>query len=162
MQSHELLEPIRDEYSECCLTNDYQENHCRIDLTGLDPSTLVTIHGDQNQQCSKHKRPGRLCDRLIFGYLGREFICAAEIKGGKNPEVPKAVRQIQGGLDLARELLNNRTQGDWYPLLFFSGKMKGNDLRALSTKTVSFGGKKKRVVRINCGASLRRMLTNDT
>ena len=112
MQSHELLKPLRDEYSECCLTNDYQENHCRIALTGLDPSTLVTIDGDQNQQCSKHRQPGRLCDRLIFGYLGKEFICAAEIKGGKNPEVPKAVHQIQGGLDLAREMLSNRTQGD--------------------------------------------------
>ena len=95
-----------------------------------------------------------MCDRLIFGRLNDDFICAAELKGGRNPEVPKAIRQIQGGLELARSILGGRTIERWYPLLFFSGKMKGNDLRTLQTRTVSYGGKKRLIDRIDCDSSL--------
>ena len=95
---------------------------------------------------------------MIFGRLSEEFICAAELKGGRNPEVPKAVRQIQGGLELARSILSNRTIERWYPVLSFRGKMKGNDLRTLQTRTVAFGGKKKLIDRIDCGSSLLNYL----
>jgi hypothetical protein len=94
----------------------------------------------------------------MFGKLHGDFICAAELKGGRNPEVPKAISQIQGGLNLARSILRNRTIEKWYPLLFFRGKMRGNDLRVIQTRTVSYGGKKKLVDRIDCGSSLRAYL----
>ncbi len=153
---------IRDEYGSCCFTDSYVEQNCRIDISGLNESAIAAIHGDFNQRCLKHKAPGRLCDRLIFGNLNENFICAAELKGGKNPEVPKAIRQIQGGLELAKSILGNRHMAHWYPLLFFRGKMRGNDLRALQTRTVSYGGKKKLVDRIDCGANLHDYLTRQT
>lgn len=154
MAYSQMAENILATYGDCCLTDSYAEPSCRIDVSGLESSDLATVHGDFNQQCRNHGAPGRLCDRLIFGRLNDDFICAAELKGGKNPEIPKAIRQIQGGLDLARSILRNRTIERWYPLLFFSGKMKGNDLRALQTRTVSYGGKKKLIDRLGCGASL--------
>ena len=52
---------------------------------------------------------------------------------------------------MARSILGNRTVERWYPLLFFRGKMKGNDLRTLQTRTVSYGGKRKLIDRIGCG-----------
>ena len=154
MAHSQLAESIRSSYGNCCLTDSYIDHNCRIDVSGLESSELATVHGDQNQQCPDHKRPDRLCDRLIFGRLNADFLCAAELKGGRNPEVPKAIRQIQGGLDLARSILGGRTIEKWYPLLFFSGKMKGNDLRAIQTRTVSYGGKKRLIDRLDCGASL--------
>ncbi len=159
MAYSELAEGIRRTYGDCCLTESYSEPNCRIDVSGLDSSELATVHGDLNQRCRNHGGPSRLCDRLIFGLLifGRlndDFICAAELKGGRNPEVPKAIRQIQGGLELARSILGGRTIERWYPLLFFSGKMKGNDLRTLQTRTVSYGGKKRLIDRLDCGSSL--------
>ena len=68
----------------------------------------------------------------------------------------KAIKQIQGGLDLAKSILRNRIVDKWYPLLFFDGKMKGNDLRLLNTRKVSYGGrpKSKLIDRIDCGSSL--------
>ena len=158
MAYSQMAESIRATYGDCCVTDSYTEPNCRIDVSGLASSELATVHGDLNQQCRSHSRPNRLCDRLIFGRLNDDFICAAELKGGKNPEVTKAIRQIQGGLELARSILGNRTIERWYPLLFFSGKMKGNDLRALQTRTVSYGGKKRLIDRIDCGSSLLNYL----
>ena len=152
----QLAESIRSTYAACCLTDSYSETNCRIDVSGLDRSELATVHGDCNQRCQKHKVSSRLCDRLIFGRLDQDFMCAVEIKGGKNPEVSKAIKQIQGGLDLAKSILQNRTVERWYPLLLFSGKMKGNDLRILQTRKVAYSGKEKKklVDRIDCGSSL--------
>lgn len=160
MTYSQMAASIRETYGDCCLTDSFTEPNCRIDVSGLENPQLAAIHGDLNQRCSNHGVAARLCDRLIFGRLNGDFICAAELKGGKNPEVPKAISQIQGGLDLARSILGNRTIERWYPLLFFTvggrnrGKMKGNDLSALRTKRVSYGGKKKLVDRIDCGSSL--------
>ena len=154
MAYFQMAEGIRNAYSDCCLTDSYSEPNCRIDVSGLETAELATVHGDQNQSCLKHKVATRLCDRLIFGRLDGDFICAAELKGGRNPEVPKAITQIQGGLDLARSILRSRTVEKWYPLLLFRGSMRGNDLRAIQTITVSYGGKRKLVDRIDCGSSL--------
>ncbi len=154
MAYSQLAESIRSIYGSCCLTDSYADRNCRINVSGLESAELATIHGDFNQSCRNHRVDSRLCDRLIFGRLKEDFICAAELKGGRNPEVPKAIRQIQGGLNLAGAILRNRTVEKWYPLLFFSGKMKGNDLSALRTKKVSYGGKKRLLDRIDCGSSL--------
>ena len=154
MAYSQLAEGIRDTHGDCCLTDSYSEPNCRIDVSGLEDSDLATVHGDRNQSCPKHGVAARLCDRLIFGRFNGDFICAAELKGGKNPEVPKAISQIQGGLELARAILRNRTIDRWYPLLFFRGKMRGNDLRAIQTRTVSYGGKRKLIDRVDCGSSL--------
>ena len=158
MAYSQMAEGIRNTYSDCCLTDLYAEPNCRIDVSGLENSVLAAIHGDLNQRCPNHGVATRLCDRLIFGLLNGDFICAAELKGGRNPEVPKAISQIQGGLELARSIMRNRTIEKWYPLLFFRGKMKGNDLRTLQTRTVSYGGKRKLVDRIDCGSSLLNYL----
>ncbi len=154
MAYSQMAERIRGTYGDCCLTDSHSEQNCRIDVSGMGDSELATIHGDLNQRCPNHEVTTRLCDRLIFGRLDEDFICAAEFKGGRNPKVPKAISQIQGGLNLARSILGNRIVEKWYPLLFFSGKMKGNDLRTLQTKRVSYGGKKKLIDRIDCGSSL--------
>ena len=159
MTYSQLAESIRSIYGHCCLTDSYTEPNCRIDISGLTGSDLATVHGDLNQQCRDHGVANRLCDRLIFGRHDGDFVCAAELKGGKNPEVPKAIRQIQGGLDLARTILRNRVLDKWYPVLFFRGKMRGNDLRAIQTRTVKYGGKSKLVDRIDCGSSLMAYLT---
>ena len=154
MAYSQMAESIRSTYGNCCLTDSYTEPNCRIDISGLESSDVATVHGDLNQGCPTHGAAGRLCDRLIFGRFKEDFICAVELKGGRNPEVPKAISQIQGGLDLARSILGSRLVDKWYPMLFFGGSMRGNDLRAIQTRTVSYGGKKKLIDRIDCGSSL--------
>ena len=153
---------IRNEYRDCCLTDSYQDAGCGINVSGFDPKTLTTINGSQNQTCHKHGRPGRLCDRLIFGRLNkvdRDFVCAAELKGGTNLDASVAIKQIQSGLNLAHSVLANQSTVTWYPLLVYSGSSKGHGLNLLRSRKVSFRGEKQLVDRINCGSNLHRYLS---
>ena len=164
MTSPKFAETIDNQYHGCCLTNCYEDEGCRIDIGGFNLGALTTIHGTKHQHCPKHKQrgPGRLCDRLIFGRLdnlNRDFVCAAELKGGKNLDASVAIRQIQGGLDLAHGILDGRSTVDWYPLLFYSGGARGPGLKLLRSKKVSFGGKKKLVDRVDCGSILLKHLS---
>ena len=162
MTSPRFAEVVYNQYRDCCLTDSYEDEGCKIDVSGFNPGSLTTIHGTKHQDCSKHQRPGRLCDRLIFGRvdnLNRDFVCAAELKGGRNLDASVAIEQIQNGLTLAHGMLGNRSTVDWYPLLFYGGRLRGHGLDLLRSRKVSFGGKKRLVDRVDCGASLLRCLT---
>ena len=156
MSPRRLTEEIRNQHCNCCLTESYQEQGCKIDVQGLKKSELTTIHGDRHQE--HHGLTGKLCDRLIFGDGDGSFLCSVELKGGNNVKVSHALRQIQSGLDLARDLLNSQSDWRWYPLLVYSGSMTGKGKQLLRAKTVSYGGKKKLVDRVDCGFSLRNYL----
>ena len=161
MTSPKFAETIRSRYHDCCLTDSYEDEGCRIDISGFTPGSLTTIHGSKHQHCLKHKHrsPRRLCDRLIFGRLAsRDFVCAAELKGGKNLDASVAREQIQSGLILAHGALGNRSKVGWYPLLFYRGRLRGHGLQLLRTRTVSFGREKRLVDRVDCGSSLRSYL----
>ena len=163
MTSPKFAERIHNQFHDCCLTDCYEDEGCRIDIRGFNPGSLTTIHGTKHQHCLKHRGSGRLCDRLIFGRLdnsNRNFVCAAELKGGKNLDASVAIGQIQGGLTLAHGMLGSELMVDWHPLLFYGGRLRGQGLNLLRSKKVSFGGKKKLVDRVECGASLLRYLSN--
>ena len=162
MTSPKFAETIRSRYHDCCLTDSYEDEGCRIDIGGFTPGSLTTIHGTNHQHCLKHRSPGRLCDRLIFGrFASRDFVCAAELKGGKNPDASVAIKQIQSGLTLAHGALGNRSKVGWYPLLFHRGRLRGHGLHLLQTRTVSFGGEKRLVDRVHCGSSLLSYLSRN-
>ena len=152
MTSPRFAETVHNQYHDCCLTDCYEDEGCRIDIGGFNPGSLTTIHGTKHQDCLKHRRPGRLCDRLIFGRLdnlNRDLVCAAELKGGKNPDASVAINQIQGGLTLAQGMLDGRSTVDWYPLLFCQGRSRGHGLKLLRSRKVSFRGKRKLVDRVD-------------
>ena len=160
MSPRRIAEELRNQHCKCCLTTSYQDHGCKIDVQGLDKSELATIHGDKHQE--HHGTTGKLCDRLIFGEGDENFVCSVELKGGNNVKVSDAILQIQGGLDLAKTLLNSRLDWSWYALLAYSGSMSGKGTQLLRTKTVSFGGKRRLVDRVDCGFSLLSYLSDGT
>ena len=157
MSTRRIIDDLRIKHCSCCLTNSYQDHGCKIDVQGLDRSKLVTIHGDKHQE--QHGITGKLCDRLILGEGDDKFVCSVELKGGNNVKVSDAILQIQGGLDLAKTLLNSRPDWSWYALLAYSGSMSGKGKQLLRAKPVSFGGKKRLVDRVDCGFSLLSYLS---
>ena len=150
------LARIRSEHRDCCLTDSYQENRCRLITTGLYHSSLTTIHGSSYQV--NHCWQGRLCDRIIFGIADEFFVCAVELKGGQSADVSVAIEQIQGGLNLARELLQTRLPEKCYPLLLYSGSMPRKEREVFLKGTVSYGGKRNLIDRLDCGSSLLNYL----
>ena len=156
MSPRRIAEEIRNQHCNCCLTASYQDHGCKIDVQGLNKSELATIHGDKHQK--HHGTKGKLCDRLIFGEGDRNFVCSVELKGGRNLKVNDAIQQIQGGLDLAKTLLNSQSDWSWYALLVYSRSMTVKGKQLLRTKKVSCGGKKMLVARVDCGFSLLNYL----
>ena len=152
MTQDPVISNLRHEHRDCCLTDSYQEYNCRLDVRGLDGASLTTLHGSSYQL--NHAWQGRLCDRILFGQHNGSFVCAVELKGGRNIIMSDAINQIQRGLDLAASLLPPRAAEKWYPLLLYSGSMSGRERNLIRSKTVSYRGKSVRVDRIDCGSSL--------
>lgn len=143
---------IRKNHRDCCITEIYEDEGCRLDVRGLQQTSLTAVNGTNYQ--SNHLWQGRLCDRIIIGQSHGNFVCAVEFKGGRNIIMSDAISQIQRGLDLASSLLQERAPRTWYPLLAYSGSMSGRERNLLRRKKVSFRGGKALVDRIDCGSSL--------
>ena len=152
MTQESLLEGVRQEHSRCCITDSYEENRCGLDMRGLDRSELVTLHGTRYQ--SSHRWQGRLCDRIIFGRVNGNFVCAVEFKGGRSADISTAIDQIQGGLNLAVELRLGQWATNWLPLLVYSGSVPRDEVTVIRTKQVSFRNQRRLVRRVDCGSSL--------
>lgn len=152
MTSKGTFENIRTQHRGCCITKSYQERGCKVDVPGVHKTSMVAIHGSKYQE--KHRIGGKLCDRLIFGQIDKAFICSIELKGGKALKVNDAIQQIQAGLELADQLLSDRSEWNWYPLLVYSGRMHSAGLKLLHRKNVSFRGRKRTVQRVDCGLKL--------
>ena len=121
-------------------------------MHGIHKTGVVTIHGSKYQK--EHRIGGKLCDRVMFGEIDRAFVCSIELKGGKTLKVNDAIQQIQAGLDLADQLLSDRSELNWYPLLVYSGRMHSAGMKFLHRKNVSFRGRKRTVERVDCGLKL--------
>ena len=147
---------IHNGHSNCCITSSYEDEGCRIDVSELPRQSLTTIHGSNYQL--NHQWQGRLCDRIIIGQSNRGFVCAVELKGGRNIIMSEAINQIQRGLDLIASLLQNASPDQWYPLLVYSGSMTKRESNMLRRNRVSYRGMKARVDRIDCGSSLLNYL----
>ena len=147
---------IRSDHQDCCLTDSYEENNCGLNFSGLDTSSLTTIHGSkyQAQEDRHHTNRGRLCDRVIFGKGDEYFLCAAEFKGGLSADISVAIDQVQGGLVLADSLLTGREISWWRAFIVYSGSMPKQESAVLGKKKVSYKGRKRNVRRIDCGSRL--------
>ena len=121
MTSASVVSGIRNTHRDCCITDIYEDEGCRLDVRGLQPTSLTAIDGANYQ--SNHPWQGRLCDLIIIGQYHGNFVCALELKGGRNITMSDSINQIQRGLDLAASLLPSRSPGKWYPLLAYSGSM---------------------------------------
>ncbi len=147
-----IVAGIRNTHQDCCMTDRYEDEGCVLDMRGLQPNSLTGINGSNYQ--SNHRWQGRLCDRIIIGQSHGSFVCAVELKGGRNITMSDAIKQIQGGLDLAASLLQVRSPDKWYPLLAYSGSMTKRESTMLRRIKVSYRGGKALVDRIACGSTL--------
>ena len=146
---------IRDSHNDCCIdhsTHYFEDEDTRLYIRGLPRNLLTALNGTKYQ--SNHPWEGRLCDRIIIGQSGDNYVCAVEMKGGNSPDMSVAISQIQRGLDLLASLLQNASPQNWYPLLVYSGSMSGRERDLLRNKRVKYRGGTARVDRIDRDSDL--------
>lgn len=141
------------EYGDCTARH-CRENRCNLSLNGI--GDRVIIHGSRYQERYRYDRS--LCDRIIFAQHDGFVLSAVELKSGRSIELSRAVNQIQNGLTVAQEILENREVTEWIPLLLYSGRITPHELQILDLRTVRFRGERKRVIKADCGAMLREVI----
>ena len=156
-----LIEQLRQEHGDCCVTTNCRDGNCSLNLRGMTGDAMVIINGTKYQEA--HPGSGRLCDRIIISRERGGFVCAVELKGGKSqPELTPIVEQVQSGLTLVDTLLPGYSPARWYPVLAFSGHMGPNYATALRSNKnrVMFRGERAEITRRDCGTQLVSILTN--
>ena len=156
-----LIEQIREEHEQCCVTTNCRDHNCRLGLRGLDAQMMVIINGTSYQKA--HPGKGKLCDRLILSGEHGGFVCSIELKGGRSqPSLPPIVEQIQAGFDLANCLLSGHSPSSWYPILAFSGHTGTNTSTAFRARSnmIRIPEEIAEISRTRCETELATLLTN--
>ncbi len=157
MTLESAINGIREAHKKCCLTDSCKERGCGLNLAGLDRASLTMIHGSkyQDRKDSRHPHEGKLCDRVIFGKAGGDFLCTAEFKGGKKTRgISDAIDQIQGGLNLADSLLPGKDVSRWCALLVYRGGTHKLEIGVMRNTEVTYKGRKKLVRQVASGSRL--------
>ncbi len=122
------------------------------------------LNGTRYQR--EHNYSDRLCDRIVFGHReGKYFVCAVELKGGKNVDVGEAVEQIRNGLLVAAHCLAGHSAATWYPILLFSGHLGVIGTTKLRTSQITLPdirGNLPEIIKRNCGTTLAAILDENT
>ena len=147
------------QHKSCCLVSDCTDEGCELDTSGWSEPQLFVIGGTPFQRVHHFNDP--LCDFTLFGLDSRRFVCAVEMKGGRNLDAKHAVQQIQGGLTIAAEIFSGEEVDVWHPILLcHRGPDRFADKRFLLSgdNFVEFHGRRKLVELHRCGCSLSDVL----
>lgn len=118
----QFLESIRQHHKDCCLSSQCRDYGCEVDIGQLESTDIALINGT-NYQKQHSGTATKLADRIVFAKHRNTFVAAIELKGGDSIRINDALEQIQMGMRLADEMLDDRQVDDWYPWLIFSGLM---------------------------------------
>ena len=133
-----------------CQCTECYENNCDINLRGMTHELYII-----GLNCLKkiRRQPGNIADCAIL-WKNQDVFAIVELKGGQVPS-PKAVSQIQGGVDLMMPLFIKQKVHQLYPILMYKGK---DPTHVFATERISFRGEKRRIIVAECGTRLEDIL----
>ena len=149
----QFLESIRQLHKNCCLSSHCRDYGCEVDVSQIEPIAMALINVTDYQK--QHSGTAtKLADRIVFAEYRNTFVAAIELKGGNSIQINDALEQIQMGMKLADEMLDDRQVDDWYPLLIFCGMMGSREWGQLQKSRIEFRGERKFAIRRDCGSQL--------
>lgn len=159
MTAGQFLVSLRESHRDCCLTGHCQDENCGVDLSGINPDSLVILHGENHRDAHGDRRT-QMADRILFTDRQGIVVAVIELKGGTSDPTREAVGQIRMGMKAAENLLEGCQVTNWYPLLIFSGSRKPDRVLYLQLKRnlIEFRGEFKTIIWRNCGSSLDDIL----
>ncbi len=126
-----------------------EKEQCRLSLASLNPRPTV-IDPDKCKNRLDHQ--GAICDYLVFMGSHKIGVVVVEMKAGA-ADVPHAVKQLQGGAQIADCITQGRPIKFFGPLLL-SERVHPSERKVLANQKVYFRGIGYRVARRRCGAKL--------
>lgn len=141
--------------------NLFEENKCSVNLTGVSETDRVIV--DLDKVFPGGQRGKKQCECVLF-YIDAAtnfIVVPIELKGGKNTETQKAVKQLKGGAAFAEKYLPSGYKCICRPLLFHKkNNMSTADFSYLKRKTskVVLGGNSFEIKTAHCGAKLAKVL----
>lgn len=134
---------------QCCRVERCAEGKCRVTL----PSSCICLSGTHVQ--TNHGLTSNLCDCIVFADVHEMFYAAPiELKGG-NVHASHALKQLQGGADLADSIL---ATGDQLVPILVVQKSDPFEVRYFNQHRIRFRGSSIPVERIRCGTSAARRI----
>ena len=163
MSLGQFLASIRDSHQDCCVTKNCRDQGCSINLSGVNPDSLVIIHGERYRD--EHGDPTvKIADRIIFANIPGPLAAVIELKGGnsiRRRDIRDAVEQVQTAVRVIERLLSGRQLVNLRPNVFlaYSGRMSRQDVTYLRNNRITFRGSPLRLLRVDCGSSLNSILS---
>ena len=112
MTPTKFLADLREVHQDCCLTDNCEDQNCKVDLSGIESDSLAIIHGENCRD--RHGDPSsRIADRLVFtnhkvGAMSGLVAAVVELKGGMSLHLSDTIEQIRMGMKSVEILLEGK------------------------------------------------------
>lgn len=159
MTAGQFLLSLRESHRGCCLTDHCDDGNCGVALSGIDPDSLVILHGENHRDAHGDRR-SQMADRILFTERQGLAVAVLELKGGTADPTHEAVGQIRMGMQAAENLLAGQPVANWYPFLIFSGARRPERVRYLQFQSnrIEFQGEVKTIIWRDCHSHLDAIL----
>ena len=140
-----------------CVVDRCDKDGCSVVTEEL-PSDQIII--DLDRYVTVHPLGQKRCDYLVAAEDGETlWILPVELKSG-GFQASSIVKQLQAGADQAKQFVRHDNSITLIPVLAHRRKKRihRNDMKLLREKEIVIFGKKRRVILVECGANLKRLL----
>ena len=161
MNRSDILEGIRDQIGRENLFNGnaFTRRRCSVNLTGVSEDDRVVVDLDKVFPSGRIGENQCECILFYFDAATNFVVVPMELKGGRNAEAEKAIRQLKNGAAFADDYTPRDVRSICHPILFCQSinKLEYRQLKKPQSK-VAFGGERFEIKTARCGDKLANVL----
>ena len=159
MKNLALVKEIAGKVPAHCHVSRCEENGCEVRLEGMPscPDRLTIDLNCKELGISNKKR----CDYLFIGQAdATTYVALIELKSGKVDSVTDVAKQLQGGADLAAQLLPSNASFQFRPVLAHGKSIRKHTRTRLRKAKVKLRGTPTPILIVRCGSKLIDVFEN--
>ena len=162
MSKSEILESIQKQVGEANLFNEnlLVQGKCSADFAGVSENDRVVVDLDKVFPSGRDGKKQCECIIFYFDAAANFIVVPVELKGGRNTELLKAVKQLKSGAEFADDYVPCGFKSTCHPVLFHKRPLSTAAYRQLRKpeSQVLFGGKLFEIKTARCGDKLADVL----
>ena len=142
------------EFCGCCFVAAMSEEGCEVPAPDA-PSAILCA---DKRFRANHEREGRICDHVLFIERDeKQIVAPCELKGN-NPNVDHACDQLQGGSEIAEEVLDDFPAPDFKAVLVSKKTLSPLVIKHLRSLKVTFRDQSYGIRPARCGDDIVPLL----